>query len=255
MTLDLERALELQRANLRAWFGVLADHSDGAHLLEHDGVTGVAVPAVPERSVANSVTYDDAERLAAALPALGAAYDDAGVNAWTVWTPEGDTEAIAALKGAGHRFDGQPAAMTLLLSDFEPLDLGDLDWDRAATPDEVGRLNDEAYGYEPGNLAAAIGDKPYEPPVRSYRARVGGEVACVLQTMDSDADCGIYWVATDARHRGRGLAKRLMSAALVEARERGCETSTLQATGKGYPVYERLGYRTFGRLHMYERRK
>jgi GNAT superfamily N-acetyltransferase len=255
MSPDLEQALELQRRNLRALMSVLVGRSANAQVLEHDGVTGVVVPAVPERSVVNCVTYDDAERLAAALPALATAYDDAGVKAWTVWTPDGDTEAIAALKGAGHRFDAEPAAMTLVLSDFEPLDLGDLDWDKAASAAEVGRLNDEAYGHQPGSLAAAIGDKPYEPPVRSYRARVDGEVACVLQTIDCEGDCGIYWVATDAGHRGRGLAKRLMSAALVEAGERGCETSTLQATAKGYPVYERLGYRTFGRLHMYERRK
>jgi GNAT superfamily N-acetyltransferase len=234
---------------------VLAKHSPGARLLEHDGVTGVRVPAVPERSVVNSVTYDDVERLAAALPALAAAYDEAGVRAWTVWTPDVDADAIDALKEAGHVFDAEPAAMSLTIADFEPLDEGDLDWDAAASSADVGRLNDAAYGLEPGNFSAAIGDAPYEPPVRLYQARVDGEVACVLQTIDCEGDLGFFMVATDRRYRGRGLAKRLMSVALEEAQERGCETSTLQATKKGYPVYDRLGYRTFGRLHMYERRK
>ena len=253
--MNLDRALELQRSNLRSWFAVLAEHSPGARLLEHDGVTGVMVPAVPERSVVNSVTYDDAESLVAALPELAAAYDAAGVRAWTVWTPDVDAEAAEALKQAGHALDAQPAAMSLELAGFEPLDPGDLDWDAAADPAEVGRLNDAAYGLEPGNFSAAIGDAPYEPPARLYQARIDGEAVCVLQTIDWEGDLGFFMVATDPQHRGQGLAKRLMSVALVEARERGCETSTLQATKKGYPAYERLGYQAFGRLHMYERRK
>jgi GNAT superfamily N-acetyltransferase len=250
----LDQALELQRRSLRAWMGVLAERIDGAHLLEHDGVTGVVTPTLPERSIVNCVVYDDAQRLAAALPALAAGYDDAGVRAWTVWTPDVDADAIAALKAAGHRFDGEPAAMTLTLSEFEPLDPGDLDWDDSANPRDVGRLNDAAYGLNE-NFAPALGDGPYGPETRFYEARVDGELACVLQTVDFEDDLGFYLVATDKRHRGQGLAKRLMSVALVEARERGCETSTLQATKKGYPVYDRLGYETFGRLHMYERRK
>jgi GNAT superfamily N-acetyltransferase len=233
---------------------VLAEHSADAHLLEHDGVTGVVVPEVPDRSVVNCVTYEDAARLADALPALAAAYDEAGIRAWTVWTPDVDSDAIEALRDAGHAFDAQPAAMSLALEDFQPLDPGDLDWDASASPPDVGRLNDAAYGLEPGNFSKAIGDGPYDPPVRLYQARVDGDVACVLQTVDVEGDLGFYMIATDARHRGQGLARRLMSVALEEARERGCETSTLQATSKGYPVYERLGFETACRLHMYERR-
>jgi GNAT superfamily N-acetyltransferase len=253
--MTLEEVLDLQRRNLRAFMGVLAEGADGGSLLEHDGVTGVVVPAIPERSVVNCVTYDDPGRLAAALPALAAAYDDAGVRAWTVWTPDVDSEAIATLEAAGHRLDAKPAAMALELAAFEPIDPGDLDWDGAASPQDVGWANDLAYGLEPGTFARALGDRPYEHPVRLYQARVDGDVACVAQTVDCDGDCGFYLVATLPDHRGKGLAKRLMSVALTEARERGCETSTLQATKKGYRVYERLGYRTFGRLHMYERRK
>lgn len=253
--MTLEQALELQRRNLRAWMTVLADRSEGARLLAYDGVTGALLPAVPERSIPNCVTYDDPDRLAAAIPALAAAYDEAGVRAWTVWTPDVDPDAIAALEGAGHKFDGKPAAMTLSLADFEPLDPGDLDWDQAATPGDVGRVNDEAYGHESATYGLALGDRPYQHPVRLYQARVEGEVGCVLQTIDCEGDCGVYLVATVPEYRGRGLARRLMSVALEEARERGCETSTLQASPMGYPVYERLGYETACRLHLYERRK
>jgi GNAT superfamily N-acetyltransferase len=62
-------------------------------------------------------------------------------------------------------------------------------------------------------------------------------------------------VATDHRARGRGLATRLMTAALIEARERGCRTSSLQASPLGEPVYTALGYQTHFRYAMYERRR
>jgi GNAT superfamily N-acetyltransferase len=95
-----------------------------------------------------------------------------------------------------------------------------------------------------------------EPPpeVRLYRARVGGEAACVLGTIDHEDDLGFYFVATDPGHRGKGLASRLMAVALADARERGFSTSSLQASPMGQPVYERLGYEAHFRLNLYERR-
>jgi GNAT superfamily N-acetyltransferase len=209
----------------------------------------------PDRSIPNSVTYRDAAALEAALDDLAAAYDEAGVNAWTVWTPDVDHDAIELLEGAGHSFDGKPAAMTLDLSELAEIDIGDLDWDTSADPVDVGRVNDLAYGFEVGSFGAAIGTPPPDPAMRLYQARLGGRVACVTQTIDCEDDCGIYFVATLPDHRGQGLTTRLMHVALAEARERGCATSTLQASPMGYPIYERLGYRTFCRMHLYERRK
>ena len=51
-----------------------------------------------------------------------------------------------------------------------------------------------------------------------------------------------------------GLAAALMRRALADGRARGNEVSTLQATKLGRPVYERLGYRSFGTIEMWERR-
>ena len=60
---------------------------------------------------------------------------------------------------------------------------------------------------------------PDLPELRLYQARVDGEPACVLATLDHDGDLGFYFVATHPDHRGLGLASRLISAALVEGRE------------------------------------
>ena len=62
-------------------------------------------------------------------------------------------------------------------------------------------------------------------------------------------------VATLERARGRGLATALMRQALLEARERGMETTSLQATRMGAPIYARLGYRDLGAIQMWERRR
>jgi GNAT superfamily N-acetyltransferase len=76
----------------------------------------------------------------------------------------------------------------------------------------------------------------------------------VAIVMDTDDEASVVLVATDPGLRGRGLSTRLLGAALGEARDRGMRTSSLQASAAGEPVYARLGYRSFGRMHMWERR-
>jgi GNAT superfamily N-acetyltransferase len=261
--IDRDRALAIQQRAMRDWIAMLGGSAPDSRFLEFDGVAAAIVPSVPERSIANSVNYTDAGALAGSLERLAAAYDEAGVNAWTVWTPEFDREAIAALEAAGHAFDGKPLAMVLELERFEALDLGGLDYDEGGDMPTLGEINDSAYGFAEGDgMAALFAAHPEGVDVRIYRARLDGQTACVLATIDHDRldaaggdDCGIYFVATLEDARGRGLATRLLSAALVEARRRGCATSSLQSSAMGERIYDALGYRRWFRLHMYERRK
>ena len=114
---------------------------------------------------------------------------------------------------------------------------------RRATPADVARINDRAYGFERPHLR-----RRDWPPCRrtcrcaSIRRGSTASRSRVLGTLDDGDDCGIYLVATLKEHRGKGLARRLLHLALAEARERGLRTSSLQATKLGHPVYERLGY-------------
>ena len=233
-------------------FATLARHSaaDG-RVLERDGVMAAIVPSCPERSVVNCVVYSDTRALGAALDEIAAEYDRAGVNAWTVWVPEHDTAAAQLLERAGHVLDARPAAMVRDLDDFdvEPSELDLIEPDMAV----VSRVNDAAYGF-PGDFERAFQRLPPEP-ARMYLARADGEPACTVVTYEDAGECGIYLVATAPQARGRGLATALMSHALVEARGRGCTTTSLQATARGKPVYERLGYRDIGAVQMWERRK
>jgi len=234
-----------------AVFRCLARQSGEGHIVELPGVSAVVEPASPERSVVNSVTYSDASALGAALDRLAEEYERAGVRAWTVWVPEHDHEAAELLERAGHLLDARPAAMIMELADFDPpppaLDLADPDMAEAA------RINDAAYGFA-GDFERAFQRLPAEP-AHLYLARAEDLPACTVLTYEEAGECGIYFVATLPEARGRGLATALMSHALLEARARGCTSTSLQATARGRPLYLRMGYRQIGVIGMWERRK
>lgn len=253
--MEHDEVIELQRRGLEAFYRVIARAGDGSRMHEFPGVIACSVPACPARSFPNSVVYESVEELSAALDPLAAEYRHEGVEAWTVWVPEGETRAAQILSDAGHRLDATPAAMAIDLADLpEPGDAAELDWDDEATPAEMGRLNDVAYGWEDGGFAGAFTRNPEPDLLRLFRARVDGELACVAATLDVADDCLLAMVATDPAHRGTGLARRLCHAALAAAAERGLRTSSLQASPLGKPVYDRLGYGSFGVIEMWERR-
>jgi ribosomal protein S18 acetylase RimI-like enzyme len=88
-----------------------------------------------------------------------------------------------------------------------------------------------------------------------YVARLDGEPCACTAAFRHGDNCDVTMVATLPEARGRGLATELMKRALVDARERGCSTTTLVATKAGEPIYARLGYRALHTLEMWERRK
>ena len=247
------REVALQRRALGDWVAMLGASSEGARTLRLDGVTAAIVPASPQRSICNSVAYSDGEALLAGLERLAGEYERAGIAAWTVWVPEPDAEVAAALERAGHKLDGSPVAMSLELERLRPAELGDLDYESGADPAELGPMNELAYGPSAAGMARALTTPPDEAVI--WAARDRGELACVMATIDHDDDLGVYFVATHPEHRGRGLASRLLTAALLDARERGLLTSSLQGSPMGRSIYTRLGYTTDFELRMYERRK
>jgi ribosomal protein S18 acetylase RimI-like enzyme len=207
------------------------------------------------RSIVNSVAYRDAKALEAALDDLAAAYEEAGISAWTVWVPEDDHNVAALLEASGHRLDATPTAMIADLADLAEPESGDLDWSVGAEPRDMGRINDLAYGWPENTFIRAMDRFGAVDALRLYQARVDGEPVCVLGTYDNGDDCELYFVATLPDHRGQGLARRLVHQALIDARDRGLTVSSLQATKAGYPIYERLAYEPICTLEMWERRK
>jgi GNAT superfamily N-acetyltransferase len=242
-----------ERPYLSLWpfYRLLAASSEGARLVEHDGVTAAIVPATPDRSVTNGVVYESPQALERALEPLAATYAEAGTRAWTVWVPEHDRGAQELLAGAGHRLDATPAAMALALAAFEPVSIAGLEIDHDPPASAAGRINDAAYGYD-GDFARAFAAVPEE--LNLYAAKLDGKPVACAGTIHEGGDCGVYLVGTLPSARGRGLATKLMSVALEAARAAGCESASLQSTAMGRPIYARLGFQDFGTIQMWERR-
>jgi GNAT superfamily N-acetyltransferase len=98
-------------ASMRSQFAALIATIPGTTVIERPGFTTGVVPAVPDRSLPNSVIYADAGELEAGYDEVAIAYEDAGVRAWTVWVPPEDS--LPWLEPRGHALDSRPAAMVL----------------------------------------------------------------------------------------------------------------------------------------------
>lgn len=245
-------AVEGVAAEIRC-FG--SGHPD-SRVIELDGVIAAVVPAAPDRSVFNSVSYESPVALEAALAELTAAYDDAGVRAWTVWVPDDDHVTAALLAEHGHVLDGNPRAMALELSELGPgpgAELVRVEADAAT----AAALNDVAYGLEGPAFAAALSE-PKDSPIRWFFAADATEARtpiCCLGLVAAGDDAVVTAVATAPEHRGLGVAGTLLRQALDEARSDGFATASLQASKLGAGVYERLGFRDLGAISMWERRR
>jgi len=225
----------------------------GGRLWERDGISAAIVPASPKRSFFNSVHYEDPQSLIDSIDELAALYDESGIEAWTVWVPEADTEVAAALESAGHFLDARPRAMAMPLGDLRaPGPDPELEIREGSDFELVSRLNEVAYGLPPGDFPVIGGDRG---ELRTYFGYLDGEAIGCAGTFARDEDSELVYVAVLPEGRGRGISARLSARALAEAAEQGFETTTLQATKLGRPVYEKLGYGDYGELQMWERRK
>lgn len=221
-------------------------------LLERQGIVASIASGTPDRSLFNSVLYEHPQALEEHYEEISDAYERAGVRAWCVWVPETDRATARLLEARGHVLDGLPRMMCIdleLVPDEGPeLEIAEgFDWETLC------EINDAAYGYAVGTHAAGMGPG-CGAALRTYGVRWRGFDAAVAASLDNGTDCGIYLVATLPEARGNGLCSGLLRKLLVDARERGCRTSTLQASPAGAPVYRRLGYRDLGGVEFRERR-
>jgi GNAT superfamily N-acetyltransferase len=238
--------------SMRHFCRLVGQASEGARVLDRDGVVAAVVPACPERSVINSVCYEEPTALAAAHDEIASAYAEIGAN-WTVWVHHGDGEAADLLERRGHFLDARPEAMARELEGIERPPAGALsDWTATGRVADVGAINDRAYQFGRDSFSRALAHFP-DGAAHVYTASQGGEpVACVM-IVDHDRNADVEWVAVVPEARGHGLSGKLLAHALADAAERGAETTTLIATRLGRPVYERLGFRPLGALQMWER--
>jgi len=202
--------------------------------LGRTGVGGASELRVPGLVGARVPWASDNHWIDAAVAAAGADLAAAPHCVWSTAVPEGRVELPDIV---------MPCMALVLSEELAPAETV------LETPslELVGELNDRAYGQRDrlAPLIAAIDD----PRVRTHGLRVDGVWACVALTLRLGDDASVQYVATEPAFRRRGLASRLLGAALGEPRADGLRTATLQASPDGRGVYERLGFRTVATLH------
>ncbi len=252
--MKVQDALNRMQANFRRFVKFMGAAAPTSSVFTRDGVTASVVPATPERSIFNSVTYDAPDAVVAHYDEINHAYHSAQINAWTVWVMPDDSKLAQFLETRGHTFDGAPIAMALDLETTTISAPSELNWKHADDLRSLNAINRKAYG-----ITGAAFEEAFEhgnfPDARFYIAHHEHQPACTLATLDVNGDCGFYLVATLPDARGHGYASQLMSVALGEARARGCTTASLQASPMGYPVYRKLGFLDLGKMSMWERRR
>ena len=244
--------LERMAGSLQAWQRALGTAAAGGGVVKLHGVVGSIVPAARSRSILNAAAGARGMHWeASTLARLGELYDAAGIEAWGIWAHEDDG---GGLDGSELVIDSRPFAMAL--------DLSELPAPPAAEGVTVERTKDLAmlaqplgagYGFPaqlltdglPGLLDHTAG----------WVALIDGAPAAGLVIVDCRGDAGVFMVATAPELRGRGAASAALHHALLEARHRGCTTSTLQSSAMGHSVYARLGYVDLGRYVLWERRR
>lgn len=255
MTAFSDAELEARRAagGVPFW-KTLAAHAPDARVLEREGgVVAWILPGSPDRSVMNGVVYEDGPSLLGARDELEAAYRDAGVNAWTVWVLDGDEATSAGLRDAGHVLDANPAAMGAVLAEMDLAPRGGVDVVPSDDWAAMARLNAAAYATPEDDWVSALGGQTAAMGSLAVVGDPADPDACAFTNVH-DGNAEICFVATRAEARGRGLASELLRHLLREVMADGCQTTTLEATKLGQPVYERLGYRVLGELQMWEQR-
>ncbi|WP_321501244.1 GNAT family N-acetyltransferase [Breoghania sp.] len=253
---NLDEVFALEQANLTAFPSEML-HFDGAWLTRLS-------PGNPARRVNSLNIYDpgddqDAQRRLAC--AVGR-FAEAGIDMHLRWTPLVPESIDALIDAQGW----QRYALTEVWSAPVPQDIADV-----ASADEAGEdivrlplvqwLAD--FAAVGGTGADKVGERalaalraslervPADLLALSIRSENGEAMAVLLGVCDGDL-IGIFDVATAPAHRRKGLAGRLVRAALAHGAQSGARTAWLQVVADNMPargLYADFGFKPAYQYH------
>lgn len=92
-----------------------------------------------------------------------------------------------------------------------------------------------------------------DPNIRAkhYLAFFRGRPVGTSTVFISDGVAGIYNITTAPEARGMGIGKALTELVMLEGKKNHCDFALNQATAKGQPLYEKMGWITNGMLDIY----
>jgi ribosomal protein S18 acetylase RimI-like enzyme len=239
---------ERMEANLLASWERYATGSSGAFVRRAADVTIAVFPSPPERVVYNNTLLSrglDQARADAAIRLLEQLYASAGVDGYAVWAHESEAASIACLEARGYDVDTTTRAMAMSLDAIDMPQphprLPSTDWPQyVQVLGELGAPEGVLTDMDPTGFHTVLG------------CLDGQRVAAAI-AYDHRGDCGIYNVGTMPHARRRGLGTALTAQLLHDARQRGCTTSSLQATEMAEHLYAEVGFRDLGRFIEYAR--
>jgi GNAT superfamily N-acetyltransferase len=168
----------------------------------------------------------------------------------------GDDRLVEAARAAGLRDVGGPPLMILPVIEAVPEPPFDLEVRIISTIDE---LHDHATVVSAGfgmpiEVARMLLGPPllHDPDAAVAVGYVHGVPVTTALLARSGQTAGVYNVATQEEHRGRGFGEAATWAVIAEGARRGCTHSVLQSSDAGYPVYTRMGFMDVGRYRQLE---
>lgn len=226
---------------LAASWAYFAAGSPGARVVrESDAAIAVFVHR-PDRDIFNNALIVQGGDAAAAITAIEATYGAAGVEGYAAWAHESDAAAVEQLTARGYVYDTSTRAMAMSL-------------DEIAVPRPEIELAEAGYDEFLAINGLPLGLFPdLGPGAHFYVARDQGRSAAAVMAFEHEGDCGVYNVATIPEARRRGLGTALTAHAVYAARDRGCETASLQSTEMAERVYAAVGFRDLGRFDEFVR--
>jgi GNAT superfamily N-acetyltransferase len=118
----------------------------------------------------------------------------------------------------------------------------------------MARVLADAYGMPAAAVHSAMPLENYQSPaISTYIAEQDGEVVSSVTLTRHGEVAGIWAMGTLNSAQGRGAGKALLAGVMEQARQAGATSFFLGATPAGFPLYERLGYRTVCQAQIWVR--
>jgi GNAT superfamily N-acetyltransferase len=241
----------------RLWEGfarlqcLLGGDAAGGAVVDEHGVVASFVRHAPDSPTLNAAIVVGDELDLDLLGAMRERWEQLGVRRWGVWADGARWRVTDSLRAARLHVTSSSPGMAATIDDL-PLNGG-----APARPSDlatVGHVNDLAYGNPDARLERTL--SPLPPGLlHPYVADLQGRPASVALALHHERDCGISFVATAPHARRQGLASDVMHRVVLDAREAGMTSATLQATNLGEKLYDALGYRKVSDMQLWEKRR